>query len=331
MTDPLEGLRDRGFLLAWDPMKEADLPEVAKLNEAIEHIDDTAERHSLGELTEAVNQSRADLGQIGVVGHDQRGSIVAFALDLVQPRDRNPRRVKLIGGVHPAWRDNNIGHALMEWQIAAARRWDADTRRAHHGPLKLVATADANLIAIRDLYQDYGLVPETWFVDAHRRFRPGEPPQLPQLAAPLSLLPYPRAVADAVRVCHNEAFATVAGSKPIGPAEWDESTRRPGAAAELSWVVMAGSRVVAYAMNAVVDDGDEAVGWTDRLGVLPGWRGRGLARSVLQASIWSFHERGLAGAGIGFDTDDPETVQRLTRAVGYENYDAVVAHALIVH
>ena len=73
MTDPLEGLRDRGFLLAWDPMKEADLPEVAKLNEAIEHIDDTAERHSLGELTEAVNQSRADLGQIGVVGRDDRG------------------------------------------------------------------------------------------------------------------------------------------------------------------------------------------------------------------------------------------------------------------
>ena len=96
-------------------------------------------------------------------------------------------------------------------------------------------------------------------------------------------------------------------------------------------MVLAVSGVVAYALNGVVDDGDVAVGCPAGLGVLPGWRGRGLARSVLQASIWSFHERGLAGAGIGFDTDDPETVQRLTRAVGYENYDAVVAHALIVH
>ena len=331
MTDPLEELRDRGFLLAWEPMSEGDLPEVAKLNEALEHIDDTAERHSLGDLAQAVNQTRADLGQIGVVGRDQRGSIVAFALDVVHPRDRSPRRVKLIGGVHPAWRDNHIGRALMQWQIAAARRWDQATRRAHHGPLKLVATADASLVAVRDLYQAFGLVPETWFVDAHRRFAPGLEPRLPQLAAPLSLVPYPKVAADVVRVCHNEAFARVPGSTSIGPAEWDESTRRPGAAPEMSWVVMAGSRAVAYAMSAVVDDGEEAVGWTDRLGVVPGWRGRGLARAVLEASVWSFYQRGLAGAGIGFDTDDPETVQRLYQSVGYQNADSVVAHALVLH
>lgn len=331
VIDPLEALRDAGVLY-WEALRPADYPEVSALTAAVEHLDDTLERHSMDELLSVLERSGASASELGVVGRDQRGSIVAYALDLVHPSDTSPRRVEIVGGIHPGWRDKGIGHALLDWQLAAARRWDYATRRAHHGPLKICATADSKLTGVRELYESYGLLPETWYLDAHRTFSSGHPPRPPQVPDGLQLRPYHDVAPDAVLAAHNEAFLGRPGAAQIGPAEWYESMTRPGSRPDLSWVLTVGARVIGYALNCVDGEADDEApeGWTDRLGVIPAWRGRGLSGLLLQASAASFYAAGLPGAGIGVDTGDPIAEMARYRGLGYDAVDALVGYAKVL-
>ena len=332
VNDPLEALRDRG-VLDWEPLLQSDHAEVSSLAAAIEHLDEALERHSIDEILDSLEKSGEDVSQVAVIGRDRRGSIVAYGIDLVHPEDTSPRRVRLVGGIHPAWRDKGIGHALLEWQMAAAKRWDYATRRAHHGPLKVYAVADSKLTAMRELYESYGLLPETWYLDAHRTFNPDKPPTPPEVPDEVALRPYPSVPAVAVLAAHNEAFLGRLGAKQIGPAEWHESMTRPGSRPELSWALTVGDRVIGYALNCVEDTSEDEPqeGWTDRLGVIPGWRGRGFSGLLLQASATSFFEAGLPGAGIGVDTDDPIAEMARYRGLGYDAVDALVGYARVLH
>jgi mycothiol synthase len=332
VSDPLEALRDRAALY-WEALRPSEYSEVSSLAGAIEHLDDALERHSIDEILDSLEKSGEDVSQVGVVGRDHRGSVVAYGLDLVHPKDTSPRRVRLVGGIHPAWRDKGIGHALLEWQLAAAKRWDYATRRAHHGPLKVYAVADSKLTAKRELYESYGLLPETWYLDAHRTFDAAHPPKPPEIADGVSLCPYSSVPAVAVLAAHNEAFLDRPGATQLGPAEWDASMTRPGSRPDLSWVLTVGSRVIGYALNSVEDitDEDPQEGWTDRLGVIPAWRGRGLSGLLLQASASSFFEAGLPGAGIGVDTGDPLAEMARYRGLGYDSVDALVGYARVLH
>ena len=87
--------------------------------------------------------------------------------------------------------------------------------------------------------------------------------------------------------------------------------------------------MVGYAINsaAPIADGQTA-GWTERLGVIPAWRGQGVATALLQRSARTFLEAGYVGAGVGFDTADPDLGESLYSALGYDLVDAVVAHTL---
>ncbi|HSN11611.1 MAG TPA: GNAT family N-acetyltransferase [Propionibacteriaceae bacterium] len=332
VSDPLEVLRDRGVLV-WEPLTPADYTEVATLAAAIEHLDDALERHSIEDILDTLEKSGEDVSQLGVVGRDRQGSIVAYGIDLVHPKDTSPRRVRLVGGIHPAWRDKGIGHGLLDWHLAAAKRWDFATRRAHHGPLKVYAVADSKLTAMRELYESYGLLPETWYLDAHRTFNPAHPPKRPQVPDAVALRPYNAMPAAAVLAAHNEAFLGRLGAAQLGPAEWHESMTRPGSRPDLSWVLTVGDRVVGYALNCVEETGDDGFqeGWTDRLGVIPAWRGRGLSGVLLQASAASFFDAGLPGAGIGVDTEDPIREMARYRGLGYDAVDALVGYARVLN
>jgi GNAT superfamily N-acetyltransferase len=332
VSDPLEALRDRGALY-WEALRPSEYPDVSSLAAAIEHLDDALERHSIDEILDSLEKSGEDVSQVGVVGRDRRGSIVAYGLDLVHPKDTSPRRVTLVGGVHPAWRDKGIGHALLDWQLAAAKRWDYATRRAHHGPLKILAVVDSKLTGKRELYESYGMLPETWYLDAHRTFTADRPPKRPEVPDSVALRPYSSMPAVAVLAAHNEAFLERPGATQLGPAEWHESMTRAGSRPDLSWVLTVGDRVIGYALNSVEDTSEEEPqeGWTDRLGVIPAWRGRGLSGILLQASAASFFEAGLPGAGIGVDTDDPLAEMARYRGLGYDAVDALVGYARVLH
>ncbi|MEL4504557.1 GNAT family N-acetyltransferase [Luteococcus sp. H91] len=88
--------------------------------------------------------------------------------------------------------------------------------------------------------------------------------------------------------------------------------------------------MVGYAMNsAYVQDWEAqsfSEGWTDRLGVRPAWRGHNVGSALLIASMRTFLDAGLDGAGLGVDTSDPDGALELFESVGYESEEMVVLY-----
>lgn len=317
--------------LRWRPVRRSDVEELSQLLTAIEHLDEPSERHSIDELYEQLDEVDTDPEADSTLGRDVGGTLVAYGWNHPLLSDVDPRRVHLTGGVHPGWRRQGIGHALLDWQLQRARRWHAETHRAGLGPLRVICAVDTKLDHTRQLYEGAGLEPVRWFADMTLRFD-GAPPDFP--APPgIRLVPLSRKLFEAVRQAHNEAFADHWGSQPIDATRWAEQLARSASRVSWSWVALEEetSEVVGYATNSAYEQDwasqGFSEGWTERLGVRPGWRGRGVAKALLGASMRSFAEAGLDAAGLGVDTDSPTGAFRLYESMGYQATDTNVMYA----
>ena len=317
--------------LVWRPIRRGDIDELSSLLSAIEHLDEPSERHSIDELYEQLDEADVDTDADTILGRDAGGTLVAYGWNHPLLSDVDPRRVHVTGGVHPGWRRRGIGYALFAWQLDRARRWHAETHREGLGPLRVICAVDTKLADTRALYERAGLEPVRWFADMTLRFD-GTPPDFPPPPG-IRLVPLSRKLFDAVRQAHNEAFADHWGSQPIDATRWAEQLARSASRVSWSWVALEErtSDVVGYATNSAYEQDWQSQGftegWTDRLGVRPGWRGRGIARALLGASMRSFAEAGLDAAGLGVDTDSPTGAFRLYESMGYRATDTNVMYA----
>jgi ribosomal protein S18 acetylase RimI-like enzyme len=72
------------------------------------------------------------------------------------------------------------------------------------------------------------------------------------------------------------------------------------------------------------------MGWVRNLGVRRGWRGRGLARALLQHAFGAFYARGCTTIGLGVDAQSPTGATRLYQRAGmrvteeYETYEKML-------
>jgi mycothiol synthase len=317
--------------LVWTPIARDDIEDLSRLLTAIEHLDQPSERHSIDELHEQLDEADVDPEHDSILGRDTGGTLIAYGWNHPLLSDVDPRRVHVTGGVHPGWRRQGIGRALFEWQLARAAAWHAETARPEHGPLQVICAVDTKLADVRALYEQAGLEPVRWFADMVLTFD-GAPPTHPPPTG-IRLVPLSHKLFEAVRRAHNEAFADHWGSQPIDPTRWAEQLGRSASRVSWSWVALEEntSEVVGYATNSAYQQDWAAQGftegWTDRLGVRSGWRGRGIARALLGASMRSFAEAGLEAAGLGVDTDSPTGAFRLYESMGYRAADTTVMYA----
>lgn len=317
--------------LSWQPLRRADVEELSQLLTAIEHLDEPSERHSIDELYEQLDEVDADPESDSTIGRDAGGTLVAYGWNHPLLSDVDPRRVHLTGGVHPGWRRQGIGRALLDWQLTRARDWHAATLRDGFGPLRVICAVDAELTGTRTLYERAGLEPVRWFADMVLKFQ-GRPPAF-EVPAGIRLVPLSHKLFEAVRQAHNEAFADHWGSQPVDPTRWAEQLGRSASRVSWSWVALeeASSEVVGYATNSAYEQDWESQGysegWTDRLGVRTGWRGQGIAKALLGASMRSFAGAGLDAAGLGVDTDSPTGAFGLYESMGYRSTTTTVMYA----
>lgn len=323
--------------LIWQPISPADLEDLGVLLTAIEHLDEPSERHSIDALADAFIGDDAEPERDSLLGRDGGGMVVAYAWNHPAVADIDPRRVYLTGGVHPGWRRQGIGRKLLGWQLDRAREWYDETYGEPMGPLQLTAYVDEKLESQQRLYRAGGLAPVRWFADMGRIFELDDDgkPRLTAVEAPpgIRLVPYSKKLSEAVRLAHNDAFADHWGSQPVARGPWEDQLSRSVSRPSWSWVALdaSTSEVAGYAINSAYEQDWEAQGfsegWTERLGVRHAYRGRGIARALLAASMASFAEAGLAGAGIGVDSDSPTGTINLYPELGYTATSTIVMHA----
>lgn len=316
--------------LDWSALALDDLEELVELYTVIAYFDDPVQGLEVDELADHFSAPCGEPSRNAVVGRDSAGTIVACGWNVVRATQPGTPEIWLAGGVHPSWRHKGIGARLMGWQVARAREWLVEVHAEHPevDRVRLCCHVEARGRSQQVLMAAQGFEPRRWFFDLQLAFGP-EPerfvlPQAPVVEG-VDLVPYHPRLAEAVREAHNLAFADRVGHREVSRQEWEDSVARPGARPEWSWVALVDGRVVGHAMNCLVGEGSEALGWTDRIAVLPSWRGRGLGTALLACSIHTFHQAGLAGAGVGVDPEEPDEALGLFTRNGYRQQEAVIA------
>lgn len=95
-------------------------------------------------------------------------------------------------------------------------------------------------------------------------------------------------------------------------AWWARQSRRSGFDESLWWLAEADGAPVGGLIGRNMSD----QGWVQGLGVLPAYRGRGLARYLLLAAFAEFHHRGYPRVALGVDTANSTGALRLYESVG---------------
>jgi len=246
------------------------------------------------------------------------GSLAASIMAHERLQGIDSRRVFLWGVTHPAHRGLGIGSALLAWALARADEILADQ------PAELLRVVEAfkevRLAGAVALHESAGFRPARWYFDMRRDLH--EPlPAMPPLDG-IRLEPYLPAMAECVRLTHNEAFADHWGSEPLTPETWGrEFVGDPFFRGDLSFVAFDGAEIAGYAVNYVVESDWEATGvregWVGQLGVRRPWRRRGLATALLVRSMAAFLAADLDAATLGVDAENPTGALGVYERVGF--------------
>ncbi len=326
--------------LEWSFMSFDDLAEVAELRAAIEYFDDPVQTISHDDFIDAWNRPGAHAGHHAVVGRERSGTVVAYGWNHPSlPTDVHPT-VWFDIGVHPAWRHQGIRHRLTLWLIERAKQWWLHIRTPGTGPLWVGTTIDEKRGGLTRSMTEAGLSPQRWFFDMHRPLDGSKPLPPSPVLDDVTIVPFDPAFSEQVRQAHNEAMATRPGSTPVSAQAWEASLRANPRNAELSWVALvnrdapshadaAHGRVVGYAMNLAYDD-ETSEGWTERLGVCPWCRKKGIGRALGIASMRGFAAAGFSSAGVGVDTEDPNAAARFFGVLGLEETERVVVYGCTI-
>lgn len=307
--------------LAWTPFARADAPALLDLYAACERADDNPERWSLAALLEYWDAPRSRPAEDVLVGRDPTtGDVVAVAWSGCNRAVTERRGVHLGGAVHPSLRGRGVGRAVMAWQVAHAEAWNTSTRERGFGPLVLRLHAPAQQDDVRRLAARHGLQPTRWFVEMSRPLDdlPPAPP-----SDGVRLLDWSEGRSGEVHRVLDRAFADHWGHAYRTAEMWAEQTSassfRPAwsvlAVDETTDAVVGAAFSCAYVQDWTVEGRTE--GYTDELGVLRSHRGRGVARTLLVASMRRFAAAGMDAAALGVDTENPSGALGLYRWPGY--------------
>ncbi len=313
--------------LTWRPIRGEDVASWNRMMTAAAEVDEPNEHLTEDDLSDMLVSPWRDQELDTLAGIDDAGEVRAAAVVDLRPGDASLLRAWCLGTVHPDWRGRGIGRTVLEWQLARAQDLVRE-RRAGGEPLvpglACVGT-DEHTVDRHRLARAAGMTPRRWFLVMQRDLT--DPVPEVSLDAGLRLVPYSADLDEAIRHAHNEAFQDHWGSQPWTPEAWQQwETGHRDFRADWSFAVLdgdphAGGDVAAYALSAGFPADWAAKGytegWTGKLGVRRGWRGRGLAKALLARSMQAFRASGMQFATLDVDAESLTGAVRLYEGLGY--------------
>ncbi|GMA32582.1 GNAT family N-acetyltransferase [Litorihabitans aurantiacus] len=308
--------------LSWTHLTDADTPDWADLTAVLAEHDGTDEIYSAQDLAEELLEHGFDPALDSWAVRED-GVLVAYGQLRVSSAltSEGWARANVDGGVHPHWRGRGIGTQLLERMEPRARALAAE--RHPGAPVQLRASGGREGSDARDLLADHGYAPVRYFTDMARSL-PGE--ALGPLDARVRVLT--EEMSEAVRLAHNEAFASHWGSTAQSPERWADHIGASASRLADSRVVLDDDgTVLAYALCGQ---------WVDRelyvslVGTRPEARGRGLARAVLEATVADAAASGRYDLiELGVDTEHPSGAGRLYASVGFAPVRTIAVYAKV--
>lgn len=312
--------------LAWRPVSRADLDDWHALIRRMVEVDKPGWAEDRADLEHALERPGDDPLQDSLLGVDAGGVPRAFGLVSLNPESV---RATGFGGVDPAWRRRGIGTAVYRWQAARARARVRE--RAGENPV-LRSYAEANNPSHLALLESTGAKVVRYFTEMTRPLD-GELPEA-QLPGGLVFQTFSGDLSERLRIAHNKAFQDHWGSEPRDPESWRFTVGHPQFRPDWSFAVVEESsgEIAAYNLASYDPESPEifgySEGYTELLGVLRPWRGRGIAPAMLAEAMRRFRASGMQNAGLGVDTENPSGALRIYEQLGYTPVSRQVVYDL---
>ncbi len=226
------------------------------------------------------------------------------------------------GHVDPAHVGLGIGSALLEW---AESRASADVSLAPTGA-RVAITAGANDLDTRAkrLFERRGYEPERYFlemsVDLDDAVEVSPLPSgiaLRTLEADESLEPMATMIAVAFR--DHFGFTDAPMEERIG--RWNQWRTSDMWDDDLVWLAEADGEIVGANVSTAHYGAKTHSGYIATLGVVPEWRGRGLAKALLTTAFAEYLHRGKSAVALHVDADSLTGATRLYEAVGMQEVE----------
>lgn len=231
---------------------------------------------------------------------ETRGKLAAVGWVVARPAVAGTQTILLGGRVHPDYRRKGFGTALLSWSHDRALGVAAPDATVRLVIKNEALTADAHTI-----YLEAGFEP---LFAEHMLVRSFEDP-LPEVelpshihtadwqadTAPLFFRAYQLSFAD------RPGFPDPDGEDWIGEYEREESFRP-----DLSRVALAGDEPVGF----VTCDIFGGFAWITQAGVVPAYRGQGIAFALLVEALKRFQAEGLPEAALHVNANNPRAARR---------------------
>jgi mycothiol synthase len=309
-----------------------DIPALARLLAAAEAVDRTSEHYNEADLVEEFANPDIEIGK-DVVGAFDAAELVGYFSVYPRETDGTHHRFHVEGTVDPARRGRGIGTLLVDAMIARA---DEVHRERHpEMPARLGLSGISTNTSQAELLENHGFVPERWsFAMRATLGAVDAPPQPPE---GLALHRYDDSFAEAMHAAHNEAFLDHPNFTPWTEVMWKQwVTESRSFRPELSFVVVepaAPERVVAYVQSAEFDAHFEATGrreaYVGKVGTLRGFRGRGLAGTLLRHALAAYQAAGYDEAALDVDSENPTGALGVYERAGFAVESRWTDYALV--
>ena len=299
------------------PLTRADLPALLNLLLAANRADGNSTSETLVDLEHEFEDAWSDPAHDAIVLPSPDGALLGFGRVFVNPSP-NPdpdSAAYLAYSVDPIARETGLEEALLDWLEARGRERlrGSLTRRLR------IARAD-HLTDEIDRLQRRGYRPIRYYF----RMRRDVAPPLPEAMLPneITVRTFTPEWSSALWSAHAAAFADHWGYVIETPAEFEEHVLGAGGfRSDLTLLACAGPDVVAYSINRVPAEENARTGSPEGviglLGTQRPWRGRGLARALIQESLRRFAAAGLQHAALTVDSENTTGALGLYERLGF--------------
>lgn len=234
--------------------------------------------------------------------------------------------------VHPEFRDQGIGEALLAWGEARVR---PTIEKAPEGAQVIMRSGCNHKDEYsKKLFEDYGMEIIRHFFQMEIEFD-GQPPD-PVIPEGITIRPYnPETEIEAMGLAYLDSFQDHFGFTEMPIEKLVELvhhmiTNDPYYDSDLWMVALDGDEIAAFVICSPKTTEDPEMGFVSVLGVRRPWRKRGLGLALLQHAFGELYKRGSKRAGLGVDASSLTGATRLYEKAGmkvtrqYDSYQKIL-------
>ncbi len=228
---------------------------------------------------------------------------VAAALIFLPPVSGEDDIASLLVAGHPHDLEQGLAVTLMDWMERRVR----EVSGSHRILQSMRMSCDPEASARVRLLEQQGFNPVRYHFTMQTVL--SEPRAEIALPSGLGLVPWVNEYSESARSAFNRAFEGHWGLPHIETAMWEQRfVDVPQFRSDLSWLVLFKDEVVGMCINWGPLPQSEGFlckrGWIEAIGVVPEWRGCGVADAMMSRSLNGFLNVGLSYAALNVDTQN---------------------------